>query len=149
MAGDLRTIAFLLGVSSSLNPKIEAFHAYLKLHPNFSCANPLPRIVEEGLAQLVAYLFLDSLDPIEPEDNVNQRTGSDQEGDFGGSRNIAKEKDDLSIPQGTTLRQYFKFCIESDESIYGRGFRAAVRAYADLGMHELLYYVALNREFPL
>jgi hypothetical protein len=105
--------------------------------------------VEEGLAQLAAYLFLDGLDLIETQDKINQRGGGGREKDVGGSRNTAKEKDDISIPQEARLRQYFKFCIESDESIYGTGFRAAVRAYADLGIHELLYYVALNREFPL
>ena len=47
------------------------------------------------------------------------------------------------------LRQYFKFCIETDESVvYGQGFRAAARAYAKLGIQELLYYVALNQDFP-
>lgn len=132
-----------------LSTKLEAFHAYLKLHPNFSSANPLPRRVEEGLAQLAAYLFLDGLDPIKTGDNNNQRGCGGQEEDVEGSRNTGKENDNLSIPHEASLRQYLKFCIESDESMYGTGFRAAVRAYANLGIHELLYHVALNREFPL
>ncbi|KAL3812169.1 hypothetical protein ACHAXA_000938, partial [Cyclostephanos tholiformis] len=147
-------ILCLEGLPADLTASIlahEAFHAWIKLHPNFSCTNPLPRIVEEGLAQLVAFLFLsDGLDPSEAEENIDKRGDDGREADIGNSRNSAKEKNDFSIPQEVRLRQYFKFCIESDESIYGEGFRAALRAYTDLGdIQELLYYVALNRDFPL
>ncbi len=107
--------------------------------------------MEEGLAQLVAFLFLsDGSDPSEAEENMNKKGDGGREEDIGDSRNTAEERDDFSIPHEARLRQYFKFCIESDESIYGEGFRAAMRAYTDLGdIQELLYYVALNRDFPL
>ena len=99
----------------------------------------------------MAFLFLsDGLDPSEVEENIDKRGDGGREADIGNSRNSAKEKNDFSIPEEVRLRQYFKFCIESDESIYGEGFRAALRAYTDLGdIQELLYYVALNRDFPL
>jgi len=92
--------------------------------------------VEEGLAQLMAFLFLDGLDPIDTGE-----IGDDQ-------RNVPEEEEDSGIPSEARLRQYFKFCIETDESLYGQGFRAAALAYAKLGIQELLYFVALNRGFP-
>lgn len=102
--------------------------------------------MEEGLAQLAAFLFLsDGLDPIETEGDVYLRGGRERE--FGDSRNLLEENDS-SIPSEARLRQYFKFCIETDESMCGDGFRAAARAYTKLGIQELLYYVALNRNFP-
>jgi hypothetical protein len=151
----LRRSLFLVVNYISSIIKTEALHAWIKLHPNFSYANPLPLRVEEGLAQLVAFLFLcDGLDPIDKAtpplrrhnsvtipgiDDIYERRDE--------ARNVAEE-DDSSIPWETRLRQYFKFRIETDESMNGEGFRAAARAYAELGMEELLYYVALNRDFP-
>ena len=59
-----------------MNPvetKTEAFHAWIKLHPNFSHTAPLPRRVEEGLAQLVAFLFLDGMETINMDNYINKR----------------------------------------------------------------------------
>ena len=92
--------------------------------------------MEEGLAQLMAFLFLDGLDPIDTGE-----IGDDP-------RNVPEEEEDSGIPSEARLRQYFKFCIETDESLYGQGFRVAALAYAKLGIQELLYFVALNRDFP-
>ena len=136
-----------------MNPvetKTEAFHAWIKLHPNFSHTTPLPRRVEEGLAQLVAFLFLDGMETIDTDNYINEKG---QQGPRGGDigdnpRNVPEEEEDSGIPSEARLRQYFKFCIETDESVYGQGFRAAALAYAKLGIHELLYYVALNQDFP-
>lgn len=112
----------------------EAAHAWIKLHPNFPYTDPLPLKVEEGLCQLVAFLFLnDGLDPIELSSHLSS------DGD---------EEADDSIPSDEKLRQYFRFCIETDEGVYGEGFRLAARAYAKMGMQELLYYVALHHDFP-
>ena len=82
-------------------------------------------MVEEGLCQLVAYLFLN--DGLEPCDTTT---------------------DDDTIPSDAKLRQYFQFCIETDDTIYGQGFRMAAQAYAEMGIQELLYYIAINRDFP-
>jgi len=131
-------ILILSGLPSDLTASIlahEATHAWIKLHPNFPFTDPLPLRVEEGLCQLVAHLFLnDGLDPI--EHNLTSDT------------NATFENEDESIPSDEKLRQYFQFCIETDESVYGEGFRLAARAYAKMGMQELLYYVALNHDFP-
>lgn len=111
----------------------EATHAWIKLHPNFPFSDPLPLKVEEGLAQLVAFLFLnDGLDAI-AEETPTSADGEDGNG---------------SIPTNARLRQYFRFCIETDEGVYGEGFRLAARGYAKMGIQELLYYVALHRDFP-
>ena len=130
-------ILILSGLPSDLTASIlahEATHAWIKLHPNFPFTDPLPLRVEEGLCQLVAHLFLnDGLDPI--EHNLASDTS-------------AFDDNDESIPSDEKLRQYFRFCIETDESVYGEGFRLAARAYAKMGMQELLYYVALNHDFP-
>ena len=99
----------------------EALHAWIKLHPNFSHANPLPRRVEEGLAQLMAFLFLDGLDLIDTGE-----IGDDQ-------RNVPEEEEDSGIPSEAKLRQYFKFCSETDESLYGQGFRAAAMIHGRQG----------------
>jgi hypothetical protein len=104
----------------------EAFHAWVKINPTFS-SNPLPKIVEEGLAQLVAYLFLNNgFDP------------------------STKENEDVEFEsEDVKLRQYFKYCIETDKSeVYGNGFRSALCAFTKIGIQELLYYVALNHNFP-
>ena len=131
-------ILILSGLPSDLTASIlahEATHAWIKLHPNFPFTDPLPLRVEEGLCQLVAHLFLnDGLDTI--EHNLTSDT------------NAAFDDNDESIPSDEKLRQYFRFCIETDESVYGEGFRLAARAYAKMGMQELLYYVALNHDFP-
>ena len=124
-------ILCLSGLPSALAASIlahEAMHAWIKMHPNFPCADPLPLRVEEGICQLVAFLFLnDGLDPPVP--------GPD-------------EVEESTMPSEERLRQYFRFCIETDEGAYGEGFRGAARAYARMGMQELLYHVAVHRGFP-
>ena len=125
----VNAILCLSGLPADLTKSVlahECTHAFIKLHPNFRYGKQLPLMVEEGLCQLVAFLFLN--DGLQPCDNSTE---------------------DDSIPSDAKLRQYFKFCIETDESLYGEGFRLAARAYAQMGMQELLYYIALNREFPL
>lgn len=121
-------ILCLSGLPSDLTASIlahECMHAFIKLHPNFRYGKHLPLMVEEGLCQLVAYLFLN--DGLEPCDTTT---------------------DDDTIPSDAKLRQYFQFCIETDDTIYGQGFRMAAQAYAEMGIQELLYYIAINRDFP-
>jgi len=124
-------IICLSGLPADLTASIlahEATHAYMKLHPNFPYKDPLPLKVEEGLAQLIAFLFLTDLDSVEES-----------------HRDVEEDK---SLPSDAKLRQYYRFCIETDKGLYGEGFRMAARAYAKIGLQELLYYVALNRDFP-
>ena len=145
----------------------EATHAYIKLHPNFPHTNPLPLKVEEGLAQLVAHLFLnDGLDSTMKQQSsyhqlsaITGSTRTPSKEDDGGDDIIIDGEDDSgfnvgagyrdnTIPSDENLRQYFRFCIETDDGVYGEGFRLAARAYAEIGIQELLYYVALHRDFP-
>jgi len=104
----------------------EAIHAWIKLHPQFDIACPIPAQVEEGCAQLVAMLFLtDGLDA----------ASNETYGDTG--------------PSDAKLRQYFKFSIETDDhDIYGEGYRKAAKAYSDIGIEALLSHVVLYKEFP-
>ncbi|KAL7531431.1 hypothetical protein ACHAXR_004038 [Thalassiosira sp. AJA248-18] len=142
-------ILCLSGLPSDLTASIlahEATHAWIKLHPNFPYTDPLPLKVEEGLSQLVAFLFLnDGLDPIEEHSihSSSYHSSSTAAATRGGG-----EKEDESIPSDEKLRQYFRFCIETDEGVYGEGFRLAARAYAKMGIQELLYYVAVHHDFP-
>ena len=145
----------------------EATHAYIKLHPNFSHTNPLPLKVEEGLAQLVAHLFLsDGLDASTKRSYLKQRQSSSititttttRDGGFDDNNDEASEDDSGidegeesfgdDIPSDEKLRQYFRFCIETDDGVYGEGFRLAASAYAKMGLQELLYFVALHHYFP-
>jgi hypothetical protein len=58
----------------------------------------------------------------------------------------------LSAVDGSSekkLRQYYKFCIERDQSdIYGNGYRRAAVAYRDIGMEGLLSHILEYRDFP-
>jgi hypothetical protein len=121
----------LSGLPADLTSSVlahEATHAWIKLNPNFRYGKALPLVVEEGIAQLIAFLFLnEGLEPI--FEQTESAAGDSNPSDF-------------------KLRQYFKFCIETDQTLYGEGFRMAARAYAEMGMHELLYYIALNHDFP-
>lgn len=127
-------ILCLSGLPSDLTASIlahEATHAWIKLHPNFPYTDPLPLKVEEGLCQLVAHLFLnEGLDPVEFRESSHSNSTDDPG------------------PTDENLRQYFRFCIETDEGVYGEGFRLAARAYSKMGIQELLYYVAINHDFP-
>lgn len=148
----------------AINGYTEATHAWIKLHPNFPYTDPLPLKVEEGLCQLVAFLFLnDGLDPIgEDGQRLSSLSAQYNNESFSSSAAVAaaasasspaaaaatKQKEDDSIPSDEKLRQYFRFCIETDEGVYGEGFRLAARAYAKMGIQELLYYVAVHHDFP-
>jgi len=136
------TISYILWHVTNLPYPTEATHAWIKLHPNFPYTDPLPLKVEEGLCQLVAFLFLnDGLDPIEKEQPSQHSTTTS-------SGEESKNNSTDGNPSDEKLRQYFRFCIETDEGIYGEGFRLAARAYAKMGIQELLYYVAMNHDFP-
>lgn len=106
--------------------------------------------MEEGLCQLVAFLFLnDGLDPVGEDEGMMEFYTEEERQQLRQTQLSSQQSlEDESIPSDVKLRQYFKFCIETDQSVYGEGFRLAARAYASIGMQELLYYVALNHDFP-
>jgi len=125
---NVTAILCLSGLPSDLTASIlahEATHAWIKLNPNFNPAMPIPPQVEEGCCQLIAMLFL------------NDGLGQPSSDNGGGG------------PSDKKLRQYFKFCIETDTSeIYGEGYRKAAKAYAQIGIEALLSHVVEYREFP-
>jgi hypothetical protein len=120
----------LSGLPKDLTASIlahEGTHAWIKLHPKYNVRMPLPPQVEEGVAQLVAMLFLsEGLDqPPEPK------------------------ADDSNGPTDEQLRQYFKFSIEREgDEIYGTGYRRAAMAYREIGIVELLNHIVQYRGFP-
>jgi hypothetical protein len=122
-------ILCLSGLPKDLTASVlahEATHAWIKLHPRYDISYPIPPQVEEGVAQLVAMLFLtEGLSPASTETY----------GDKG--------------PSDEKLRQYFKFSIETDDhEIYGEGYRRAAEAYANIGIEALLSHIVLYQEFP-
>ena len=96
--------------------------------------------MEEGCCQLVAYLFLQYLDSIKAEEDSSSLSSSAAAPD---------SSKDAAGPTDKKLRQYFKFSIETDESdAYGIGYRAAAKAYAAIGIEDLLNYCIAYRKFP-
>lgn len=129
---DVISILCLTGLPSDLTASVlahEATHAWIKMHPKYDINNPLPPQVEEGVAQLVAMLFLsEGLGP--PPKPTPQEA---QDG-----------------PSDEKLRQYFKFTIERETSdIYGNGYRRAAVAYRDIGIEALLTHILQYRDFPV
>lgn len=104
----------------------ESIHAWIKCHPNYYGGTQLSAQVEEGICQLVASLYLS--DGILPHDDKNM----------------------IDVESEKKLRQYYKFCIERDQSdVYGNGYRRAAAAYRDIGMEGLLSHVMDYRDFPM
>ena len=134
-------ILCLSGLPSDLTASIlahEATHAWIKLHPSFDVRRPIPLQVEEGGCQLVAYLFLQYLDSIKAEGDSSSLSAA-----------APGSSTDAAGPTDKKLRQYFKFSIETDESdAYGIGYRAAAKAYAAIGIEDLLEFVISYRKFP-
>ena len=126
---EVMAILCLSGLPRDLTASVlahEATHAWIKLHPDFKIRKQLPAQVEEGCAQLVAYLFLsDGMEP--PPMRASTGTG----------------------PTDEKLRQYFKFSIETDDNdIYGEGYRKAAAAYSSIGIAALLNHVVHYQAFP-
>ena len=83
--------------------------------------------VEEGCCQLMSMLFLNN-----------------------GLPPVPKYTSSVENPSDKKLRQYFKFCIETEENeIYGDGYRLAAKAYAAIGLEALLNHVIRYHDFPL
>lgn len=86
----------------------------------------MPPQVEEGIAQLIAMLFLTR-----------------------GLDSPAAQSANEDGPSDDKLRQYFKFTIEREKhEIYGTGYRRAAMAYRDIGIEALLTHVLQYRDFP-
>jgi hypothetical protein len=129
-SASVTAVLCLSGLPKDLTASVlahEATHAWIKLHPRFDYQKPIPPQVEEGVAQLIALLFLnEGLDPAPP-----------------------LEYNDGSGPSDEKLRQYFKFSIETDDhELYGTGYRRAAMAYSMLGIEALMSHIVLYQDFP-
>ena len=138
-SSNITAILCLKGLPRDLVSSIlahEATHAWFKLHPNYDPTSPIPLKYEEGCCQLMAFHMLAHLDSINNTPKIFNSAG----------RNLSDENQ----PTDSKLRQYFRYCIETDTSeTYGDGFRLAGQAYAKCNsMVTLLDHVAVHKCFP-
>ena len=107
-------------------------------HTSFGQIRRIDQTVEEGLCQLVSYLYLQHLTVDDKKrgvsDMVKMFTGGD--------------------PTDLTLNQYYKWAIENHPSpVYGGGFKKAAKAYSQTlesggGLKDLFQYVSMHLDFP-
>ena len=119
----------------------EATHAWLAFHPKRRIGKKLPKQVEEGVCQLVAYFFLKECRSLNP---TNSSKTASKRGEGG--------------PSDEKLLQYFRWAIENhNHPDYGQGFQNAERSYAQLKeessldgylLFHLLDHVATNETLP-
>jgi len=126
---EVSAILVLFGLPRDLTSSIlahELMHAYLRL--NKGMPRSIDHQAEEGLCQLMAYLWLEQGIPI-------------LDADAGLDPSLAKVRDEL--------RAYFRFQITTDPSeAYGEGFRKASRAFHAWGLDATLAYVAQHAKLP-
>jgi hypothetical protein len=125
----------------------ESTHAWLGLNPirrdgvigedtSFGTIRSIDQTVEEGICQLIAYLYLQYI--------ISNEDGSETDRMF----NISGELTD------SKLNQYFVWSIENHASpIYGDGFHKALSAYNYIceqggGLKDLMHYIVIHRNFP-
>ena len=108
-------ILILSGLPRTLTASIlahECVHAWFKLHPQFNNID-IDKQSEEGVCQLVAYLYL------KKQLEINSSAPA--------------EASEIH-PTDQQLSQFYKFSLENDRSpVYGDGFRLAFKAYTALG----------------
>jgi len=146
----IQSIYVLKGLPRNLMASIlahESMHAWLGLHPirrdgvvgedtSFGTVRRIEPIIEEGICQLVAYLYLQHI--ISNEES----TESDRTFFFSGE------------PTDSKLNQYFLWAIENHSSpVYGEGFHKAFSAYRHIceqggGLKDLMTYIVIHRDFP-
>ena len=143
---NVQAIYCLKGLPRSLMGSIlahEALHAWFGLNPlrrdgvvgerSSGDVRRIPPMVEEGLCQLSSHLYLNHV-----MDSMN-----DSSSGGGGSG-----------PSDESLREYFRWSIETDSSpIYGDGFRMAAMAYNEIcdnggSFIDLLQYAMMHKALP-
>jgi hypothetical protein len=124
----------------------EATHAWLAFCPirrdgvigeetTFGQVRRIDQMVEEGLCQLVAHLYLQHLMADDRKEGLLEGFRSD-------------------CPSDAKLNQYYKWSIENHASpIYGHGFKMAAQAYSQTvqsggSLKDLFEYVSMHRDFP-
>eukprot|EP00981_Chlorochromonas_danica_P005469 scaffold1105_cov184-Ochromonas_danica.AAC.4 len=133
---EVTAILVLNGLPRDLTGSIlahEAMHAFLRLFvppPPCSPSHPfqLPRDLEEGLCQLIAFHYLDYLS----ENRVRRRRSEEEQ---------EQEQEEL--------RGCFRYQISSDPSVvYGDSFRKVRKVQAVMGWPMLLEHLAQSSELP-
>jgi len=147
----VKKILCLKGLPENLMASIlahEATHAWLAFNPirrdgvrgektSFGQVRRIEQTVEEGLCQLVSYLYLQHLSADDKQglsDMMKTITGADV--------------------SDSTLNQYYKWSIENHSSpVYGGGFKKAARAYSQIiesggELKDLFQYISMHRDFP-
>jgi hypothetical protein len=138
---DVTAVLVLYGLPRDLIASIlahEAMHVWLKLNDQFPF-RMAPK-VEEGLCQVVAYLYLESL---------SVHIGAEKAEKAGGTGAGTLSVGANPVDQEESLRSYFRKQIQEDVNpIYGDGFREAHASVRVLGLETVLSYFQENRELP-
>ena len=129
-------VLVLCGLTRTLTASIlahEAMHVWLRLNGNVheSSVNQMAPIVEEGVCQLMASIYLDHINSISrtPASHVTSASHADW--------------NDRLLP-------YYMYQIETDPGpVYGDGFRHAAEAHAAIGLLPLLEHVVSTGQFPV
>jgi hypothetical protein len=127
---DVSAVLVLYGLPRDLTASIlahEAMHVWLKLNPGFPFRMP-PKL-EEGLCQVIAYMYLDSLVVTDAA--------------------AASSSTEKGLEDEQSLRRYFSKQIKDDPSpVYGEGFREAYEVVQQLGLEVTLEYIRDNHGLP-
>ena len=136
---DVTAVLVLYGLPRDLTASIlahEAMHVWLKLNRGFPFRMP-PKL-EEGLCQVIAYLYLESL--VETEQTGMLPTFDDP---------VIRQNAERAQEKEQSLRKYFRKQIRDDPSVvYGEGFRECHRVVQVLGLEVVLEYIQQHQQLP-
>lgn len=134
---DVTAVLILYGLPRLLTGSIlahEMMHAWLRLNGYRTLAQD----VEEGICQVLAYMWLDA--------ELTSGSGSDVPSTSSAS---TSSKKGAGSQCERKLGQFFKHQIESDTSlVYGAGFRAGHQAVLKYGLPATLKHIHLTGNFP-
>ncbi|XP_008797001.1 protein DA1-related 1-like [Phoenix dactylifera] len=137
---DVTAILVLYGLPRLLTGSIlahEMMHAWLRLK-GFRALSP---VVEEGICQVLAHMWLDS--------EIISGTGSNIASSSSSSSSSTSSKKGPRSQFERKLGEFFKYQIESDtSSAYGDGFRAGNEAVLLYGLRRTLDHIKLTGTFP-
>lgn len=138
---EVTAILILYGLPRLLTGSIlahEMMHAWLRLQ-GYRIPN---QIVEEGICQVLAYMWLDN------ELKASSSSGSDIASTSYSSCSSSVSRDTPSQVE-RKLGEFFKHQIVSDTSpVYGEGFRAGNQAVLKYGLPNTLEHIRLTGTFP-
>ncbi|ONI32764.1 hypothetical protein PRUPE_1G384500 [Prunus persica] len=136
---EVTAILILYGLPRLLTGSIlahEMMHAWLRLKGY----RPLSQDVEEGICQVLAYMWLEA--------ELISGSGSDVASTSSSSTSSATKKGTRSQFE-KKLGGFFKHQVESDMSpVYGDGFRAGQQAIQKYGLRSTLDHIRMTGTFP-